>query len=199
MTTIQSNQRLTSPNPKPLCQIVGFACLTGFILDILVMTFPLQLGNLAWRVGFLQQLGDRSIILLFGIALLMYGVIDFTPWRKRLAFICLGLGVAFILSSILMISDGFALRERAVIEINAQQDQMQTQIQKVKENPKLVPQITPEKLQQASQTVVSQAESAKQNAQTGTFKTSFSGFGNLLVVGLALIGLGQYGIRPSRF
>jgi len=58
--------------------------------------------------------------------------------------------------------------------------------------------MTPEKLQQASQTVTSQAESAKQNAQTGTLKTSFSGFGNLLVVGLALIGLGQYGIRPSR-
>jgi len=198
MAATQSNPRLMSPNPKPLSQIVGFACLTGFILDILVMSYPLQLGNLAWRVGFLQQLGDRSIILLFGMALLMYGAIDFTPWRKRLAFLCLGLGVAFILSSIFMISSGFALKEQAVVAIGAQQNQIQTQLQKVKENPQLAAQMTPEKLQQASQTVTSQAESAKQNAQTGTLKTSFSGFGNLLVVGLALIGLGQYGIRPSR-
>ncbi|MBW4661391.1 MAG: hypothetical protein KME15_22175 [Drouetiella hepatica Uher 2000/2452] len=198
MTTLQTNQRISSPNPKPLCQIVGLACLTGFVLDILVMTFPLQLGNLAWRVGFLQQLGDRSIILLFGIALLIYGIIDLTAWRKRLAFSCLVLGAAFILSGIWVIWDSLALQKQTVAAISAQQQQIQTQINQAKVNPQLAAQITPEKLQQATQNIESQAESAKQNAQTGTLKTSFSGSGNLLVVGLALIGLGQYGIRPSR-
>ncbi|MCY7391002.1 MAG: hypothetical protein LH647_05710, partial [Leptolyngbyaceae cyanobacterium CAN_BIN12] len=60
-----------------LCQIVGLACLAGFMVDIFAITFPPNLGDLQWRIGFMQQISDRSIILLFGLALVMYGMVDF--------------------------------------------------------------------------------------------------------------------------
>jgi len=66
----------------------------------------------------LQQLGDRAVILLFGIALVMYGIINFRIWRRRLALSCLVLGVIFILSCILVIRDTLAFQQQALTTIN---------------------------------------------------------------------------------
>lgn len=198
MTTIPAQNFGSSYSGKALCRIVGAACLAGFMLDILTIAFPPSITNIAWRISFLQQVGDRSIVLLFGMALMMYGVLDTRLLRKRFAFFCLALGVVFGLSSILVITDSVRFREQAVNTISSQAATLQTQIQQAKTNPPANANITPELIQKASQEVTSRAESAKQSTQANILKTSVSSIGNLIIVGLALVGLGQYGARPSR-
>jgi len=198
MTTLSTQNFTGSYKPQALCRIVGFACLAGFLVDLFVLTFPPAFGAIEWRIGFLQQLGDRAVILLFGLALVMYGIINFRQWRRRLALTCLVLGVLFNLSCILVIRDSLAFQQETLTKINTQAAQVQSQIQKAQDDPKVAPNITPEKLQQASQQLSSQATSLKQNTQTSVLKTTVSSVGNLVVVGLALIGLGQYGARPPK-
>lgn len=198
MTTISAQNFTGSYNPKALCRIVGFACLAGFLVDLFVLTFPPAFGALEWRIGFLQQLGDRAVILLFGIALVMYGIIDFRTWRRRLALSCLILGVVFNLSCILVIRDTLAFQQQALTTINTQATQARSQIQKAQSNPAGVPNVTPEQLKQLSQVVGNQVLALQENAKTTTLKTGISSVGNLVVVGLALIGLGQYGARPPK-
>ena len=66
----------------------------------------------------MQQVSDRSIILLFGLALVMYGMLDFRRWRRWLALFCLIWGVIFNLSSILVIRDGIASQQQAMTNIS---------------------------------------------------------------------------------
>lgn len=198
MTSISSPNFAGSYNPKGLCQIVGLACLAGFLVDTFVISFPPNLGELQWRVAFMQQISDRSIILLFGLALIMYGMVDFRRWRRRLALFCLIAGVIFNLSCILVIRDGIELQQQALTNISNQATQAQAQIQKAQSNPGAVPNVTPEQLKQLSQVVGNQVTALKENAKATTLKTGVSSVGNLVIVGLALIGLGQYGARPPK-
>lgn len=198
MTTLSSPNSFGSYNAKGLCRIVGIACLAGFLVDLFVLTFPPALTNDQWRVGFMQQMSDRSIILLFGLALLMYGIVEFRRWRRRLAMLCLVTGVVFCLSCILVIRDSVAIQQTALTNISNQASQLRTQIEQVQQNPRSAPNVTPEQLQQASQLLSAQANNLKENAKTTVLKTSISSVGNLIIVGLALIGLGQYGARPPK-
>jgi predicted PurR-regulated permease PerM len=198
MASISNQNFVGSYNPKPLCQIVGLACIAGFLIDVFALTFPPAFGTLEWRVGFLQQLSDRSVILLFGLALFMYGLLEARVWRKRLAMFCLVLGVVFLLSSVLVIRDGVALQQQAANNISNRAAQLQTQLQDSKSNPQVAGRITPEQLNQVAQQLTEQAASLKQNAQTGILKTGVASVGNFVVVGLALIGMGRYGARPPK-
>jgi hypothetical protein len=198
MTTLPAQNFGISYNPKGLCRIVGFTCIAGFLVDLLVLTFPPAFGSVEWRVGFLQQLGDRSIILLFGLALLLFGIIEWRAWRRRLALFCLVTGVVFNLSCVLVIRDSLQLQKQALTNISNQASQLQTQIEKAKDNPKPNQNVTPERLNQATQLLSSQASALKENAKTSVLKASISSVGNLVVVGLGLIGLGQYGARPPK-
>jgi hypothetical protein len=198
MTSSSIQNIASSYSAKALCRLVGLACLAGFTVDFLSISFPPALGTLQWRLGFLQQVGDRSIILLFGLALLLYGIVDQRIWRKRLALFCLILGVIFNLSCILVVRDGLAYQKESIAAIDTQASQIQAQIQKVKEDPKVAPNINAEQLQQASKNLNSRAEALQESAKSSVLKTSASSVGNLVIVGLALIGLGQYGMRPPR-
>lgn len=198
MASISNQNFAHSYSAQVLCRIVGLTCLAGFLIDMLALALPPVLGSPEWRVGILQQLGDRSIILLFGTALIMYGNLDSRLWLRRLALFCLLAGIAFHLSCILVIRDGMELQQRAAKNISAQAAQLQTQIQQGQNNPTATAKITPEQLERASQLVTNQAASLKQNAKTGIVKTGFSSIGNLLVVGLGLISLGRYGIQLRR-
>lgn len=198
MASISTQNFAGSYNAKPLSQIVGFACIAGFLVDLFVLTFPPAFGSTEWRVGFIQQFADRSVILLFGLALLMFGLLENRPWRKRLATLCLILGVTFFLSSILVIRDGIALQQQALTSINSRAAEIQTKIQDSQSNPDITAKVTPDQLKQASQQIANQAAALKQNTQTGVLKTSIASVGNLIVVGLSLIGLGRYGARPPK-
>lgn len=204
MATSPTNKNFTASynaqayNPQSLCCIVGFACLAGFLVDLAVLSFPPSLGNIEWRIGFLQQVSDRSVILLFGLALLLYGTLDLRSWRKPLSLLCMVLGVAFSLSSILVIADGINFQKQAVTTITSQAAQIESQIQKAQTDSTVAPNVTPEQLEQAAQQLKNQANTLKSNAKTSVIKTGVSSVGNLLVVGLALVGLGRYGARPPR-
>lgn len=195
MATTTAQNFTGSYNGKALCRIVGIACLAGFIVDLLILALPPSLGSAEWRVGFLQQMSDRSIILLFGAALLTYGSLEARQFRKQLALISLILGVVFLLSCVSVIRDSLTLHSTAVKNINTQAAQIQNQIETAKGKPDPAAKITPEQLQQASKLVDTRVVSLKQGAQTSVFKTGSAIVGNLVVVGLALISLGRYGMR----
>lgn len=185
-------------NGKPLCRIVGIACLAGFVVDLLVLALPPSLGSPEWRTGFLQQVSDRSIILLFGTALTLFGTLEARALRKQLGVACMAIGVLYLFFCVLVIRDGLTLNDLAEKNIANQAAQVQTQIQKAKEDPKAAPNVTTEQLQQASQTVDTKVISLKQNAKTGILKTAIAIVGNLTVIGIALISLGRYGMRPRK-
>lgn len=195
---VYSSASINSQASKVLCQIVGFVCLVGFTIDMLTLILPPDLFSLEWRIGVLQQLGDRSIVFLFGVALVLYGVLDSRRWLKSFALMCLLIGSAFLLSSILVIRDGIAYQQQALTSINHQVTQLQTQIRQVQNGAALPENITLEQLQQASQQVSSQAETLKQTTRAGVTKAGFSSVGNLAVVGLGLIGLGRCAMRLRR-
>ncbi|XGV98183.1 MAG: HpsJ family protein [Leptolyngbya sp. BL-A-14] len=198
MATTSVQNSAPSFNPRPLCRIVGIACLAGFVVDLLILVLPPALGSPEWRVGFLQQMSDRSIILLFGTALTLYGNLESRSWRKQLGMASLVLGVVFLLSCVLTIADSLTLNGMAEKNIATQAAQVQTQIQNAKDNPTAAPNITPEQLQQAAQTVNTRATSLKQTAKTGILKTAIAVVGNLIVIGFALISLGRYSMRPRK-
>lgn len=183
---------------KVFCQIVGFVCLVGFSIDLLALILPPDFLSLQWRINLLQQLGDRSIVFLFGVALILYGMIDSRRWLKPFALACLVVGSAFLLSSILIIRDGITYQQEALTTINNQAAQLQTQIQQAQSNSELPENVTPEQLQQASQQISTQAETLKQNTRSGVTKAGFASVGNLAAVGLGLMGLGRCAMRVRR-
>lgn len=181
---------------KGICQIVGFVCLAGFIVDMLVLGLPPQVGNVQWRIGVVQQMSDRSIILLLGSALLIFGNLDNRRWLKRFSTFCLAVGVIFFLTSLLVIADGLKFQQQAVSNISTQASQLQTQIQNAQTNPSATGEnITAEDINRASQLLNRQADTLKQNAKQTALKTGVASLGNLILVGLGLVSLGRYGMR----
>jgi hypothetical protein len=195
--TILSNQPVaTAFNAKPLYQIIGFACIAGFLVDISALIFPPNFGAIEWRLGLLQQLGDRGIILLFGLVFLMVGSLEMRQFRKQLSMICLGIGLVYLLGSVLDIRDAVNLQKQTSSNISAQSNQVQEKLQAAKDKPPA--KVTPEDIDKALQQVTARTETAQKGAQTQILKTGVSTVGNLVVIGLALIGVGRYGMRPSR-
>ncbi len=183
---------------KQICLIVGLVCLAGFVVDMLAIGMPLNPFDLPWRINFLQQMGDRSIILLFGSALVLYSQLGNRRLSKPLSLILLGFGVAFVLSSVLVIRDSLILRDQALNNISTQAQQIQTQIEDSRVSPDLPAEVTPEQFDQASQQITTQAEELKQNTRNGITKAGLASIGNLIVVGMGFVGLGRFGLINFR-
>ena len=198
-TTSYSDSNVSNPYvPRSLCQIVGFACLAGFVVDLLVLAVPPNPMSVEWRVSVFQQMSDRSVILLFGIALTLYGSLDNPRVKQPISLASLLLGVFFSLCCVLVIHDGITLQQEAINTINKQAAQVQTQIQQAQTNPPPNLKATPEQLQQASKQVKTQADTLTQTTRITAIKTTFASVGNLLAVGVGLISLGRYGSRVRR-
>lgn len=181
---------------KNICLVVGLTCLLGFLVDTLVLSTPPDPLSLQWRVNLLQQVGDRSIVLMFAAALLMYAFLDKRQLKRSLGFICLVLGVAFMLSCILVIRDSLILQSETLQNISNQEQQVQSQIEQAREGGADLPEVvTSEQLQQASQQLANQASTLKQNARQGITKAGVASMGNLIAVGLGMLGLGRLGIK----
>jgi len=182
-----------------ICQIVGFVCLFGFALNMLVLFLPPQIRDAAWRVGFLQQFGDRSLVLLIGAALTIAGSFESRRWQRQFSLLCLFLGGIYLITSLLVIRDTLSLRQQAVNTISTQETQVQNQIRNAQANPAALGQnVTAEDLQRASQTLSGQATIAKQNAQTTVLKTGITSVINLIAIGLGLVGLGRFGLSARQ-
>ena len=180
---------------QSICLVAGLTCVAGFAVDLLVLGTPPDPFALEWRVNFLQQAGDRSIILFFGMALLLYSLFDNRQIKRSLSLLSLAIGVAFLLSSLLVIRDSLILKNQAFNNISTQEEQLQTRIDETKASGELPAEISLEQIQQASQEISVRAEAAKKNTSQGITKAGMASLGNLIVIGLGLVGLGRVGLK----
>ncbi|MEO0648582.1 MAG: hypothetical protein AAFZ17_20910 [Cyanobacteria bacterium J06650_10] len=185
-------QALISRN---ICLVVGLACLIGFLVDVLVIGLPPNLFSLEWRVNFCQQLGDRSILFLAGVALLLYSLFLERELTKKLARVCLILGVVYILSSVVVIHDVITLREQTFRELAVQKQELQSTIKASQEAGQLPDNITERDAQQASKSISDRAEVIRRDAGRDIIKVGVASIGNLFAVGLGLIGLSRIGLK----
>jgi len=195
-----NNTTLQEPNSGPagqtIARIVGLICVVSFIADVLGLVLPPGSGA-SWRFGVLQQVGDRSIVFLFGIALLIYGCWESQLRRKPLSYTALGLGVAYLLTCVLVISDGFKVQNQATANIDQRVEQLQTQIEQSRNNPEVSAKAKPEDFDNALKSIESQAYTAAENAKNSVTKSSIVIASNFLIVGLGLLSLGRFGIGGS--
>ena len=189
----------TTKTSKTFCRIVGIVCLIGFAIDLLVLALPPNPLVLEWRVGFLQQVSDRSLILPIGAALTLYGYVESRRQLQQISLLSLLVGVLLTLSCLLAVRDVSSLQQQSVLTINDQAAKIQTQIQQAKDNPTNLPKnITIDQLTQASQQISGQAETLRQSAKLGGVRTGVASVGNLLIAGLGLVAIGRYGVRLRR-
>jgi len=198
MATLSARNTGTTNAAANLCLIVGLACLAGFAVDTFILAVPPSLRSLEWRVAIVQQLADRSIILLFGMALVFYGTLASRSWRRLIPYICLALGVIYLLSCLFVLRDSNKLHKQVVGQIETQAAQIQNQIDSATANPELAQTVTPEQIQQASDLLVSRQAELKANTKQSILKTGVGTVGNLLVIGISFLGLGLFGSRAAR-
>lgn len=183
---------LSSPSlsGQALARVVGLTCVFGFIVDMTALTFPLGSGT-AWRVGLLQQMGDRSIVLLIGIALLIYSAWENQSLRKTLSYITLGLGSLFLLICLFVVRESFSLHSQAVNNIGNQATQLQTQVEQSRSNPEIAANATDDDFTNALRAIDTQAETLRQNAKTTITRTGIASTSNFAVVGIGLLSLSR--------
>lgn len=180
--------------PEVLCLIVGLACIAGFAVDCFILAVPPNVGSVQWRVSLLQELADRSLILLFGIALLFYSQQKSRLWKRLLSYLALGLGVLFILSSVITLRDTNLMYQQMITRIDGQTTRLQAQINA----PDVAGSVSSERLQQAADLLAGQAHRLKVNSRESMVKTGASTVSNLLILGSSLLGLGFWGSRSVR-
>ncbi len=184
---------------KNVCRIIGFVCIFGFLFDIILLGLPPQ-SSIEWRIGFVQEFANRSIIFLFGMALVVFGSIGRNKSRvKLISKLSMGIGIFFFLLCFLSVVDSIKMSKQATTNISAQESQIQTQIREAKANPAGLPEnVALDDLEQFSRQLTQQADSLKKNTKRTVFKTGISNIGNLFIVGVGLLGLGRSGMKLSR-
>ena len=194
-----SNVGSSSNSFKSAASIIGLVCIVGFFFDMLVLALPPQ-GSAEWRIGLVQEFANRSIILLFGLGLFIFGNAGKKKSSIRLASqLSMGFGVIFFLLCLLSVVDSVRLNNQSATAISAQETQLQTQIEDARENPEGLPEnIDLEQLDLVSRQLTQRANALRSNAKRTVFKTGISNIGNLLIVGMGLLGLGRSGMRFSR-
>ncbi|MBD2109850.1 hypothetical protein H6F49_23155 [Nodosilinea sp. FACHB-13] len=156
------------------------------------LTFPLEWGT-AWRVGLLQQMGDRSIVLLIGVALLIYSAWENQSLRKMLGFLAMGLGTLFLLICMFVVRESFLLHSQAIDNIGNQVSQLQTQVEAGRSNPEVMANATEDDFANALRAIDTQAETLRQNAKTTITRSAIASTSNFAVVGIGLLSLGRLG------
>lgn len=154
------------------------------------LTFPLGSGT-AWRVGILQQMGDRSIVLLIGIALLIYSAWENQSLRKTLSYLALGLGTLFLLICLFVVRESFSLRSQAINNIGNQATELQTQVEQSRSNPEIAANATEDDFENALRAIETQAQDLRENAKTTITRSGIASTSNFAVVGIGLLSLGR--------
>jgi len=181
-----------------LSRIIGFTCVAGFGADIVVAAMPVAIKSEQWRMSLLQQMGDRGIILLFGLALLSLGYAGKRLWSKRIGLASLVIGVFFLLSCLSFVRDSLLLQEFATNNINSQISELQERIEEQGNSPELAGQVTPEQIQEATRQINLEAASYRQTVRNSTVRVGLSALSNLLITGIAFVSLGRYCMQGRR-
>ncbi|MEL7355032.1 MAG: HpsJ family protein [Cyanobacteria bacterium J06560_6] len=184
---------------KNIARIIGLVCIIGFFFDMLILGLPPQ-NNAEWRVGFIQEFANRSIILLFGFGLFVFGSVGNNRGQLNLVSrFCVVFSLVFFLLCIGSIVDSIRLSQQALGTISSQETQLQAQIDAAKNNPESLPEnVDLSDLDQFSQQLSQQANSIRSNTKRTVFKTGISNIGNLVIVGAGMFGLGRVGMGLAR-
>ncbi|WOD37912.1 hypothetical protein [Nodosilinea sp. E11] len=183
---------------QKLAFIVSGICLIGFVIDILVIGLPPNPLSPQWRLNFLQQVSERSLLLFVGSALLVYSKLNSRLQQlKVMAIGCVLAGLLLGLSSLLVIKDTLTLQHQAIANLDTQASELRARITQGREDPALNQQLDDDAFTNAIRSVDNQATILKQDAQIGSMKTLISSSGNLLLVGGGLIGVGRLGLLKS--
>lgn len=175
-----------------LALLIGLTSIVGFVIDFLVTALPPRPFEASWRLDVLRLVGDRGIVLLFGLALLGLALQVSPQLKKPFTRLCLLLGLLFWLSGAVVFQSVLSLRDQAVVNISQQSSQALNQLRAAEANPpSLGAPITPEQIEQATEQVNQQADTLVANATSELFKTLAFTIGNLTVAGLALIILSR--------
>ncbi|WP_017297379.1 HpsJ-like protein, cyanoexosortase C-associated [Nodosilinea nodulosa] len=186
----------TFVDSQGIARIVGMTCILGFVVDMTALIFPLGSGT-AWRVGLLLQMGDRSIVLLIGIALLIYSAWDNLGLRKAIGYVGLGLGTLFLLIGLFVVRESFSLQAQTINNITKQAAQLKVQVEESRSNPEIAATATEADFATALQTINTQAETLRRNAKAAITKTGVASTSNFAVVGIGLLSLSRLAIGPG--
>lgn len=188
--------RSTGPTANDIFRVVGITCIVGFAVNILTVAIPPDPMALEWRIGFMQQVSGRSILLFLGIAMVVYGSLGQRIVRL-LALACLVVGLLYLLSGVVVIRDGLVLQNQTLRNIESEATEIRSQLQTAQNTPNLSPDVTPERIDEALIQLETQAEALTQNAQSATTKAMISVLSTQVVIGVGLLALGRFGIRQS--
>ncbi|MEB3341165.1 HpsJ family protein [Okeania sp.] len=122
--------------------IVGVVMILSSILDFVVLSYPLNIGNREWQINIASQIVDRGIIPMVGMALLFTGywvrsssglqdtstpsILDLRFWALLLASL---LGLVYILIFPVHLNNTSQARAEAIERINQQASQAETQLE----------------------------------------------------------------------
>jgi hypothetical protein len=176
--------------------IIGWAAVAGFWVDVLVVMLPPS-TSLEWRVEVLEQIANRSVVLILGTGFVLISS-ESRRWLKWVSQGALLMGVALLLSCMLVIYNSIALQSLTVANLNTQATQMQKQIQQMQQSPPPDMKFTAEDLQKAAQELDAAAVTARRGAQAQVIKAGLVSAGNLLVAGVGMVLLGRFGMFLRR-
>lgn len=182
--------------PYNIFFVVGLACIVGFVANLLAAAMPPNPMALEWRIGFMQQVSGRSILLFLGVGMLVYSSLG-QRISRILALACLVVGLLYLLSGVVVIRDGLVLQSQALGNIESEATEIRSQLQTAQSTPNLPPEVTPERINEALIQLETQAKALTQNAQSATTKAMMSVLSTQVVIGVGLLALGRFGIRQS--
>lgn len=176
--------------------VVGLVCIVLFVANLLATAMPPAPMALEWRIGFMQQVSGRSILLFLGIAMVVYGS-QGQRISRIFALACLVVGLLFLLSGMVVIRDGLVLKSQTLNSIESNATEIRSQLQTAQSNPDLPPDVTPERIDEALSQLETQVAALAQNADNAATKVMMSVLSTHVVVGVGLLALGRFGIRQS--
>ncbi len=188
----------STPTASRIFWVIGLACIIGFVINLLTAAIPPDPMALEWRIGFMQQVSGRSILLFLGIAMVVYGGLGQRALSRYLALACLVGGILFLLSGVIVIRDGLVLQSQALSTIESEATEIRSQLQTAQANPNLPSEITPQRIKEALGQLEVQAEALSQNARNSTMQSMMSMLSTQVVTGLGLLALGRVAIKHNR-
>jgi hypothetical protein len=152
---------------------------------------------LEWRLGFMQQVSGRSILLFLGIAMVVYGSLGQRALSRYLALVCLIVGILYLLSGVIVIRDGLVIQGQAIDTIDSEVTEIRSRLQTAQTTPNLPAEIAPQRIEEALVQLETQAVALTQNARSSTTRAMISVLSTQVVVGLGFLGLGRFGVKHS--
>lgn len=186
-----------TPNARLIFLILGLACITGFVLNIVAAAVPPDPMALEWRTSFMQQISGRGILLFLGLAMLTYSLLDWSAILRLVALATLITGLFFVLSGVLVIRDSLVVQEQTLGNIEREVTEIRSQLETAQASPNLPEGVTPAQINQALVQLSAQAEELTQNARSTTTKAMMSVLSTQVVLGVGMLALGRFSVRAS--